>query len=98
MPCATGTGRGTKLDVTLANISQQNGIGRVVVQKAEAIKTELLIHGIDQCLFQQRSLLNKRRRSAYSILAERNRLVETSLKQASAISPDRVASPGSESG
>jgi hypothetical protein len=97
--------------LTLGTVSQQNGMGRAVVEKGNRIiadrggreslselkldlidrylKTELLIHSIDSWMFQQKSLINRRKRSLYPILAERNRLVETSLKLAQAIGLDR---------
>jgi hypothetical protein len=51
--------------------------------------TELLVQSIDCWLLEQPSLINKRRRSLYPIVVERNKLVETSLKLASAIGLDR---------
>ena len=102
-------------DVRLVDISQQNGPGRLVAAKAEAIfadrggranlselqqdlvnrylVTELLIQSIDFWLLEQKSIINKRKKTAIPILAERNRLTETSLKLAQAIGLERKEPP-----
>jgi hypothetical protein len=102
-------------DVGLMDISQQNGPGRLIAQKAEAIFhdgggrenfselkqdlvsryliTELLIQSLDRWLLEQKSLVNRRKKAAFPILAERSRLTETSLKLAQAIGLDRRAAP-----
>ena len=102
-------------DVRLVDISQQNGPGRLVAAKAEAIfadrggrenltelqqdlvnrylVTELLIQSIDFWLLEQKSIINKRKKTAIPILTERNRLTETSLKLAQAIGLERKEPP-----
>src|SRR5437773_7849681 len=47
--------------------------------------TELLIESLDRWLLEQRTLINRRRRAVFPILNERNRMIETSLKLASAL-------------
>ena len=55
------------------------------------LRTTVLIDSIDQWLFQQKSLINRRKKTLFPIVRERAQLVDSALRLATALGLERRA-------